>query len=155
MDMPLPLANLEEIGYNRLDAYGYHLTSSGKSFSFKLVYCNDTQLKTALANEIYYQLNKAGIKIELVGMPYSDYINALSSKNFDLYLAETIIDNNMDYSSLLFEEGKLNFGGVFYQGEVENDTHSTFEDTFSAYHSGEAELYNIINVFSLQILIMQ
>ena len=78
----------------------------------------------------------------------------MSSKNFDLYLAETIIDNNMDYSSLLFEEGKLNFGGVFYQGEAENDTHSTFEDTFSAYHSGEAELYNIINVFSLQMPII-
>ena len=148
------LANLEEIGYNRLDAYGYRLTSSGKSFGFKLVYCNDTQLKTALANEIYYQLNKAGIKIELVGMPYSDYIKALNSKSFDLYLAETIIDNNMDYSSLLFEDGNLNFGGVFYQTDEENDIHSTFEDTFSAYHSGEAELYNIINIFSLQMPII-
>ena len=148
------LANLEEIGYNRLDSNGYRLTNIGKSFSFKLVYCNETALKTSLANEICCQLNKSGIKTEPVGLSFNDYIKALDTKNFDLYLAETIIDNNMDYSHLLFESGKLNYGGLFNHSESDGDAHTTLEEAFTSYHNGEAELYNIVNIFNLQMPII-
>lgn len=153
------LANLEEIGYNNLDAFGYRVTNDGKSFSFNLIYCNDTETKINLANEIASQFCKAGIKVTAIGKNYEEYITALKSKDFDLYLAETIINNNMDVSPLISSSGSLNYGGVFdfdlsEEAESENTIYTSFDEILSAYYNGSAELYNIINMFNLQTPIL-
>ena len=153
------IANLEEIGYNRLDTSGNRLTSEGKRLSFKLIYCNDTDIKHVLANEIASQLAKVGISINLVGLSYRDYINALKAQNFDLYLAETAIGYNMDYSQLLCDDGTLNFGKIDAKqdeeseqvNEGDSDIYTSLDNVISAYYNGEAELYEIVNMFSLEM----
>lgn len=153
------LANLEEIGYNNLDTFGYRVTNDGKSFSFRLVYCNNTESKINLANEITSQLTKAGIKVTPVGLEYEDYINALITKDFDLYIAETIINNNMDITSLVSTSGSLNYGGSFnleinHDDESNAIVYTSFDEILSAYYNGTAELYDIINMFNSQMPII-
>ena len=150
------LANLEEIGYNNLDTFGYRVTKDGKSFGFNLIYCNDTESKINLANDIASQFCKAGIKVNAVGKNYDEYITALKTKDFDLYLAETIINNNMDISSLILSNGDLNYGGVFSldlseENESENIIYTSFDEIISVYYNGSAELYDIINMFNIQM----
>lgn len=148
------LANLEEIGYNKLDTFGYRVTNEGKSFHFNLIYCNDTEAKINLANEIASQFCKAGIKVTAVGKNYEEYISALKTKDFDLYLAETLINNNMDISPLVLSNGNLNYGGVFNldsseENESEKNAYTSFDEIISEYYSGSAELHDIINMFNL------
>ena len=152
------LANLEEIGYNNLNTFGYHLTNDGETFAFDLVYCNDTQLKVSLANEIHSQFSKVGINTNIIGLGYEEYINALNNKEFDLYIAETIISNNMDISSLVLSDGALNYGDVFELTDTEDETsqdtektvYTTFDDVLSAYFNGTVGIHDVINMFNLQ-----
>ncbi len=160
------VANLEEIGYNKLDTLGYRLTNSGKQLSLKLIYCNDSLLKVSLANEIIFQYQTAGIRINAVGLEYDDYLSALINKDFDLYLAETIIPNNMDVSELLLKDGKINFGSNYLppEGDAESVTEDaeiteaeedelidSLDEMITAFYSGNAELYEIINMFNLEM----
>ena len=161
--------NLEEIGYNRLDTSGNRLTDKGKSLSFKLLYCNKTDIKVTLANEIAEQLKKVGINVDLIGLEYDDYVKAINSRNFDLYLAETVISLNMDFSELLCSDGSLNFSKApmtdqetednestedSSENNSDDNVYTTLDEIISAYYNGETEIYEFINMFSLELPII-
>ena len=82
---------------------------SGKTLVF-LVNSENTA-KAAVAQHIAYQLEAAGLTIELQQLSFEDFTAALAAGSFDLYLGETVLTADFDLASLLSSAGALNFGG--------------------------------------------
>ena len=67
--------------------------------------------KSSAAQRIAYQMEAAGLTVELRQLAFEDYAAALSAGEFDLYLGETVLTADFDLSPLLGSAGALNYGG--------------------------------------------
>lgn len=85
------------------------LKLQGKALVF-LVNTENTA-KAAVAQRIAYQLEAAGLTVELRQLPFEDFSAALAAGEFDLYLGETVLTADFDLSPLLSSAGALNYGG--------------------------------------------
>lgn len=90
-----------------LQAEGLRLP--GKTLVF-LVNSENTA-KAAVAQRIAYQLEAAGLTVELQQLPFEDFTAALAAGSFDLYLGETVLTADFDLAPLLSSAGALNYGG--------------------------------------------
>lgn len=79
----------------------------GKALVF-LVNSENTA-KAAAAQRIAYQLEAAGLNVELRQLAFEDFTAALTAGNFDLYLGETALTADFDLSHLLASDGALNY----------------------------------------------
>ena len=109
-DLENVVANLEEIGYNSKDAEGFFTDSDGKAINFKLIVSDTNEQRVKCAKLITEQLNELGFKTELSVLDWNKYKEALTYGNFDFYLAEVKINNNMDVSELITSNGSLSYG---------------------------------------------
>lgn len=109
-DLENVVANLEEIGYNSKDAEGFFTDADKKTPTFKLIVSDTNEQRVKCAKLIVYQLNELGFKTELSVLEWNKYIEALTYGNFDFYLAEVKINNNMDVSELITSNGSLSYG---------------------------------------------
>lgn len=89
-----------EVGleYNSADKY-YH-DQSGR-LNLSLLVNKDNPIKISVANRIKNQLEASGIGISLRELPYSEYTAAVARGEFDLYLGEVKLKDNMDISVLI------------------------------------------------------
>ena len=85
------------------------LKLQGKELVF-LVNSENTA-KASAAQRIAYQLEAAGLTVELRQLSFEDFTAALAVGNFDLYLGETVLTADFDLSPLLSSSGALNYGG--------------------------------------------
>lgn len=171
------VANSKEIGYNSKDAVGYFVSSSGKRLSFTLIYCNEKSDKLRVAERVAEQMKKCGIEVTVKGLAYDDYITALESKAFQLYLAETSFRNNMDVSSVVCTNGAAAYGlksgqsestSSDIEGEASEPTeevdteapddtasepaaYTDMDEALKAYNRGELDIYGLVGVFELQL----
>ena len=86
--------------------------------TLRLVVNTENIAKAAAARLIAYQLEAAGLRVELVQLPFEDYAAALARGEFDLYLAEVVLTAGFDLSPLLASGGALNYGG-WLDGETD------------------------------------
>ena len=106
----ITIENLEEIGYNKLNSEGLRVNKNGIPLKFTLLVNSENRIRVMAANVIADQLKSVGIGITVVEKPYSQYISALSSGSFQLYLGEIKITDNMDLSPLLIKGGSAAYG---------------------------------------------
>ena len=106
----ITVENLEEIGYNKLDSEGVRTNSAGKKLKFELLVNKENRLRVSAAKIIASRLSEYGISVRVAEKSFADYTAALSSGNFQLYLAEVAITPNMDISSLVTEGGSAAYG---------------------------------------------
>lgn len=104
------VANLSEIGYNSKNQEGYFTESSGKPLSFKLITYSGNERRLKASQLIAEQLEAAGFKINIVALDWDEYVEALTFGNFDMYIAEIKLMNNMDVTELVTSEGSLSYG---------------------------------------------
>ncbi len=109
-DLENVVANLEEIGYNSKDAEGFFTDADKKTIKFKLIVSDGNEQRIKCARTLVEQLNELGFKTELSVLEWNKYIEALTYGNFDFYLAEVKINNNMDVSELITSNGSLSYG---------------------------------------------
>ena len=83
----ISIENLEQIGYNILDNLGQRKNSSGSPLVFSLLINKENTSQVLCANLIKSQLFEVGIKININALSYKDYLSALKSGSFQLYLA--------------------------------------------------------------------
>ena len=86
--------------------------------TLRLVVNTENIAKAAAARLIAYQLEAAGLKVELQQLPFEDYSAALSRGEFDLYLAEVVLTAGFDLDPLLGSGGGMNYGG-WWDGETD------------------------------------
>ncbi len=77
----------------------------------RLITANENAAKLSTAQLIVDNLNNAGIETQLVSLSWDDYIVALETGDFDIYLAETQLTADFDLSPLIATQGTLNYGG--------------------------------------------
>ena len=73
-----------------------------------LVSSENTAMVTA-AQLIARQLEKAGMQVKVSALGWSDYLSALSARQFDLYLAQVNLTADFDLSRLVGSGGALNY----------------------------------------------
>lgn len=108
-NLQITVENLEEIGYNKTDSNG--LRRKGNSIlKFSLLVNKENEMRLKAAQLIKNQLKKCGIGITVEKVSYKDYKKRLKSGDFDLYLGEVKITENMDFSELVSPDGSAAFG---------------------------------------------
>ena len=83
---------------------------AGKKLKFELLVNKENRLRVSAARIIAKRLSEYGISVNVAEKSFADYTAALSSGNFQLYLAEVAITPNMDISSLVTEGGSAAYG---------------------------------------------
>lgn len=67
--------------------------------------------KVGAAQMISYQLQAAGISVNLQKLNFDAYQAALTGGSFDLYIGEVVLTADFDLSPLLAADGPMNYGG--------------------------------------------
>ncbi|MBR6509543.1 MAG: hypothetical protein IKT38_02935 [Clostridia bacterium] len=106
----ITVENLEKIGYNRLDNKNNRINASGFKLELSLLVNSDNRLKVSAARMIASELKEHGININVVEKSYAAYTDALKKGNFQLYLGEVLLTDNMDISCMIEPGGSAAYG---------------------------------------------
>lgn len=106
----ITIENLEKIGYNKLDSKGIRKKTNGDTLSFTLLVNSENRIRVAAANTIASQLLELGIKIKVIEKPFKQYRECLIKGDFQLFLGEVKLTDNMDISCLVIEGGSSAYG---------------------------------------------
>lgn len=85
--------------------------SDARPRSLTLLVNEESSFKRAVAESLCAQLSTAALTVTVRALPWEDYLAALQSGNFDLYLGEVRLTADGDASALLDADGALNYGG--------------------------------------------
>ncbi len=135
----ITVENLEQIGYNKLNSSGIRVNSNGTPLKFTLLVNSENRIRVLAANTIASQLKSVGIELTVVEKKYSEYLEALKSGNFQLYLGEIKFTDNMDVSPLFMKDGAAAFG-LPKTNKTENETEA--EETVTPSQIVLREFYN-------------
>lgn len=97
-------------------------------------------LRLRVARAIAQMLTDGGLQVKMSELSGNNYTYAIQTRQFDLYLGQTILSPNMDLSAFFHTYGALSFGGV-------NDV--------SAYSLCRESLANYGNYYSLYKYVME
>ena len=96
----LAVADLAKAGYNKKDSDGFY-TRAGKRLTLKLLVNGENAQRAAAAGQIRDSLAKCGVEVKVAQLAFAQYSAAISGGDYDLYLGEMRLLNNMDVSPLL------------------------------------------------------
>lgn len=113
----MTIENLSQIGYNNKDTEGFYVDANNNRLTLRLLVNEENSFRSAAADMVVKQLAAAGIQILIEKVSYSQYISRLQSGNFDLYLAEINMLDNMDVTQLLCQGGSAAYGILNGSGE--------------------------------------
>lgn len=142
----IAIENLEQIGYNILDNFGYRANANGKKLEFSLLINSDNVSQQEAAKIIVSSLREVGILLTVRALPYKEYLSALQTGSFQLYLAEVKINDNFDISELILPGGSCAYGipsgSVQKPGQNQEDTDISEDDQAEPYGNDLSELIN-------------
>lgn len=78
----------------------------------KLLVNSGDSLRVRVARAIGDMLTECGLKVTMSELSGSKYDYAIQTRDFDLYLGQTILSPNMDLSAFFHTYGALSFGGI-------------------------------------------
>lgn len=106
----ITVENLSKIGYNNMNSNGFYANASGNNPVFTLLVNSENSSRVAAAKLIADQCRTAGIQINVVECSYEQYVSRLAANDFQLYLGEVQILDNMDMSQLVIFGGSAAYG---------------------------------------------
>lgn len=90
---------------------GYHrYNESGQYLEYELLVNHDNERQMNVAEQIAMQLDEVGIGITIKGVSFSQLESRIAAGDYDLYLAEYAVRNNMDISKLFTPNLGLYYG---------------------------------------------
>ena len=165
----ITVENLEKIGYNKLNKDNKRVNASGKTLSFSLLVNSENPFKTAVARLIASQLKDYGITVKVVEKKYADYLNLLKKGEFELFLGEVKLTENMDISCTAVKGGSAAYGfKTATKGKNSNDgksantasksnkketddTESRIEDVLKGFYSGKNTVTDLASVLQTEM----
>ena len=69
-------------------------------------------LRVRVARAIAEMLTQGGLTVKMSELSGSNYTYAIQTRQFDLYLGQTVLSPNMDLSEFFHTYGDLSFGGI-------------------------------------------
>ena len=97
----------------------YPLMGDYVSVDLVFIVNSENQSRAEAAGSIADQLRRVGINVELLKLPYDEYIAALEAGEFDMYYGETRLPANFDFSELVSPGGALDYGNMGAEEYVE------------------------------------
>ena len=73
---------------------------------------SDDSLRLRVAKTIAKTLTEAGLVVKLSALSTGNYTKALQKKEYDLYLGQTKLSNNMDLTPFFSDNGSLSYGDL-------------------------------------------
>ncbi len=159
----ITIENLEEIGYNKLNSDGLRVNQNGIPLKFTLLVNSENRIRVLAANTIAEQLKAVGIGITVVEKTYEQYVEALSSGSFQLYLGEVKFTDNMDVSCLFVEGGSAAYGllktsETKTEGEEEPTEQviltSSSQAVLEEYYKGNATIKDVASVIQTEMSVV-
>ncbi len=141
----ITIENLEKIGYNSLDKNGKRVNSSGNSIELTLLVNSENRIRVVLAGIIASQLLEYGIKISVIERPYEQYLEALKKDEFQLYIGEVKLTENMDFSQMFTKDGSMSYGLPDYSSVKENENQTSNENV----NSDEISQNTVVNPYNV------
>lgn len=86
------------------------ITGIPVEIDISFIVSSDSSQKVAAARQIAAGLEELGITVTLRELPWDSYIAALSSGDFDMFYAETMLTADFDPSPLMLSGGSINYG---------------------------------------------
>lgn len=115
---------------------------TGTNTSFTLLVNNDNSVRTAAANFIAGCFSKAGITVNVKAVSFADYNSMISRGDFDMYIGEIKLSNNMDIYPFLATGGSASYGCV---------SNSSTLAAFNAWRSGTKDIKSVTETFSAEM----
>ncbi len=115
---------LEGMGLVEENQDGYRLRD-GQPITLRLLVNSENTYRNAVATLVAEQIRQAGIRVNVVSQTFDQYQASLAAGQYDLYIGEIRLTDNMDFSTLMP-------GGALAYGAPENQALS---DLYWAYRS--------------------
>ncbi len=145
-DISLPYYeyNLIKAG-NILDEEGYNYSPDDKSYRYdsngyltlRILVNKESLTKINCAKFIGKALINLGINVTLEALEFDEYVQALKSGDFDLYIGEVRISPNMDLSCFFDNNGSAAYG----------ITSNTIKNAYSDFKAGNIDINTFLGVF--------
>ncbi len=126
---------LSKLGYNYKNTKGV-LTNSSDSLEFRLLVNNNNAFRTAAAYKIASELNAQGFGINVEAVDFDTYTQKIASGDFDMYLGEVKLTENMDLS--VFSSGSASTG---------IDKSSSFFGVYNSFKQGATSMDAMLDSF--------
>ncbi len=137
-NLKITVENLTKMGYNNTNANGFYANASGNNPAFTLLVNSENASRVAAAELIASQCKAAGIQINVIKCTYAQYVDRLTKGNFQLYLGEIQVLDNMDFSNLVLSGGTAAYG-VGEPPPAENTAEEKAEGAPTAENAEDAE----------------
>lgn len=148
-DHNIAASNLKNADIIDKNAAGKYIKNN-RTINFSILVNKDNSVRVAAADMIAKQLNDFGFTVSVEKVSRATYDARIASKNFDLYLGEVRISNNMDLSefvSLIETKGYIP-STTTADG---NEKLVPIKTAVNGFYTGEYSLGDMINVFSSEL----
>ena len=125
----ITVENLTKIGYNNMNSNGYYANAAGNNPVFTLLVNSENSSRVTAANLIAAQCKTAGIQINVVECSYEQYVERLTNGDFQLYLGEVQLLDNMDFTQLVVKGGTAAYGVGLESVESADEAGEDAEET--------------------------
>jgi len=143
----ITIENLEKIGYNSLDGDGIRVNSNATPLEFTLLVNQENSIRVSAAKLIKDQLANFGIEITVVEKTYEQYLTDLANGNFQLFVGEVKLTENMDISCLVKDGGSAAFGLLKTDAPQEGvETPKKVSDVVDGFYQNENSITDVATV---------
>lgn len=132
---------LDDAGYVYAYANNQYRSKNFDYIELTMLVNSESKPKKKIADMTAKWLKDMGIKVTVSSLEYSEYISALRSGDYDLYIGEVKLSPNMSLSPFFSENGSAAYGI-----NPESATAKAYKD----FRSGKADISTFIQVFSLE-----
>lgn len=94
--------NIELAGYTKKDQSGNYLLKNNNPISFSLLVNSSNASRVSAAEKIADNIRSIGIGITIKSVSDEQYKSMLDSKQYDLYIGEVRMEENMDLGGLIY-----------------------------------------------------
>lgn len=109
LDNAAAIKLLQDAGFTK-ELTGGTRSNGSQNLTFKLIVNKENGFRAAAARLIAQQLGKIGMSVSVNVLSFEEYTKALQDGNFDLYIGEVKLLNDMNLSSFFNEDGAARFG---------------------------------------------
>ena len=128
-DLELCAMVLDNLGVTDMDNDGkreYVEYSKTQDINIDLIVCSESAGKGDIAKQFASDMGSLGVTVTVRELSWTEYQNALTNGDYDMYYAEVKLGADFDLTSILTEDGSLNYG------KIKDENYATYINAFLA-----------------------
>lgn len=128
-DLELCAMVLDNLGVTDMDNDGkreYVEYSKTQDINIDLIVCSESAGKGDIAKQFASDMGSLGVTVTVRELSWTEYQNALTNGDYDMYYAEVKLGADFDLTSILTEGGSLNYG------KIKDENYATYINAFLA-----------------------